>query len=686
MKRKKYGLILWILAALALIIATGEGWVYYARYNPNPLFHLLMAAENGFKVFLSSPTVSLASVLDSLKDISPLRWALAYAYAFSVFIAPLCTATALFIWAELVLRQLMSGWIKYKGTPILIFGWNETVRALVAGEYEDNTKKYQIHVVTAEKLSDADELWLLRHRAVPHQMDLLLVSGRRKKKLLGQFPFKQADRVLLMEDSPTRNISLYQSMVKDEDSLPDLAPATKYYCLCEDDATRAVIEAACDQRVADAKAKREQAEENAKAAEPGHATGEADGENVEDATCTEPDETESELILFSLAEMKADSIFSPLSEDAGPFKPLHDMNKSAQQDIHVLIVGFGAVGQQVLLQVLNLGVLSSRNRLCIDVVDLEADQKWSFFSNRFHPSVNASDKKNELRLTAPTADGELQIRFHQVDIRSQDFARLLEQLNGEMALTYTIVCTRQTDIGMHCIAELGKLAGSFPIALRMEQDLLALNYLKQKDSAPQKEQDDNPFKNMFPIAINDRILRISNICNDEREKRARQFHEIYSAIKSAIQPDEGEKWAELPMYKRRANVLLWRHQAVKEVFGKLRPAVLEGCFGENGTILRRQPGSRYCYCHDDRAATAKAISDQPKIRELAMTEHRRWCYIMAAQGWHFTEGQKVDARRETPCMTTWDKLCQNHPEMAIYDLIAYLTDNASLPEQAAKQQ
>lgn len=632
MKRKKYGPILWALAVAALIVATLEGWVYYAPYSHHPLFHLLLSAQNGFKAFLFSPTITLEQMLNSLTGVSPLQQALGYAYGLAVFTAPLCTATALLLWAELAAQKLMNVWRTRKGTPILIFGWNETVRTLVNGEHADGTTQYRLHVLTSEPLSDEDELWLFRHGAVPHQMDLLSVSEERGEKLLGQLPLSRVERVLLLESSPTRNFSLYR-MLTEDDSL--LGPDTKYYCLCEDDGTRSVIEDAYDQRSKDCK-------NRAKS-----------------------------LTLFSLAEMKADSIFSPLRENDGSFKPLHTVNTPDRRDVHLLIAGFGSVGQQVLLQAINLGALGSQSRLYIDVVDLAANHRRDLFLNRFHSSVNACADDNELLLKAPIADGELKIRFHQLNICGRSFARLLEQLDKEMPLTYAAVCTKHADTGMHCIVELKKLTGSFPIALRLENDLLAANYLKQSDGT---------FKEVFPIAVSDRLLRIANICDNERETRAEQFQKTYDAIK-LLKPGEepGEKSEKASptvpkMYQRRANILLFRHQAVKDAFGPLDPAVWERCFGEDGTILQRLSHNQYRLRHDTWADTVAAINAEPAIRELAMTEHRRWCYVMAAQGWRLAQ-RKDENRLETPYLTTWDTLCQEHPESAIYDLIAYLTND-----------
>lgn len=627
MKWKKYGPILWALALVSFIVATLEGIFYFARYSQYPLFRLLMTLENSCKAFVFAPTIKIGDVLAGLEGASPFQQAVGYAYGLAVFLAPLCTATALLLWAELAVRRLMNT-RQRKGAHVLIFGWNENVRTLVSGEYTGSSGQYQLHVVTAAKLSEGDELWLFRNGTVPHRMDLLTASGSRREKLFRQLPLQRVRRVLLMEDSSVWNFSIYRTLSENSSLFKD----AQYYCLCEDEAARSFIETACDELLMNGAEKR------------------------------------AEMTLFSLSELKADSIFSAVEGDDDSSMPLHTVNDPDRTDIHLLIAGFGTVGQEVLLQAINLGVLSSQNRLCVDVVDLDMDKKRDLFTNRFHTSVDAAPQEEELLVTAPTADGELRIRFHQTDVRGRGFSRLLERLNGDFPLTYAAICIEQVDIGMHCIVELKKLDGSFPIALRMENGPYAASYLKQ---------DNGVFKEVFPIAVSDHMLRISNICHEKREQMARQFHRVYESIQllppgaePSGQPPEGRPWTALKMYQRRANLLLYRHQAVKNIFGRLAPETRERCFGENGTILQRMGDGSY-RCRYEGRAMADAINAEPEIRELGMTEHRRWCYVMAMQGWRWGE-KKDEARRKTPYLTTWDVMCEEYPDVAIYDLMSYL--------------
>lgn len=409
MNWKKFTPIIRVLAIVSFAVATLEGFFYYyAQYGQYPLFHFLMVLENDIKTFAFNPVIEIGSMLFDPENASPFRLAVGYAYGLVVFIAPLCTLSALLIWAKLLVRRFMIGRQSGKKTPVLIFGYNENVQALLKGEHSAGSEQYQIHLITADPLDNDEELWLLRHGAVPHQSDLLSAPQALQQKFFEQLPMKKVRQVLFMEDSPIRNFSIYRMLIEDKNGLDKEAHC---YCLCEDEAIRCIIEDACDRRLT--------------------------GSGTEET----PD-----LTLFSLAEMKADSVFSALEDGSDSAMPLHTVNlgcspdRSDRLDVHLLIAGFGTVGQQVLLQAVNLGVLSSRNRLWIDAIDLDMDSKREQFTNRFHSSVYDSPREDELLLTAPAADGELRIRFHQADVMGRGFARLLERLNNEMPLTYAAVC------------------------------------------------------------------------------------------------------------------------------------------------------------------------------------------------------------------------------------------------------
>ena len=61
----------------------------------------------------------------------------------------------------------------------------------------------------------------------------------------------------------------------------------------------------------------------------------------------------------------------------------------------------------------------------------------------------------------------------------------------------------------------------------------------------------------------------------------------------------------------------------------------------------------------------------PPAREMMMLEHRRWCYVMALQGWSWAPKKNED-NLLTPYLTRWEALREQNPHMCPYDLIAFL--------------
>ena len=66
-----------------------------------------------------------------------------------------------------------------------------------------------------------------------------------------------------------------------------------------------------------------------------------------------------------------------------------------------------------------------------------------------------------------------------------------------------------------------------------------------------------------------------------------------------------------------------------------------------------------------------------------MLEHRRWCYIMALQGW--TWAPKKDAENlQTPYLTDWATMRTHFPNICLYDLIPFLVFDDDLLEKEVR--
>ena len=131
--------------------------------------------------------------------------------------------------------------------------------------------------------------------------------------------------------------------------------------------------------------------------------------------------------------------------------------------------------------------------------------------------------------------------------------------------------------------------------------------------------------------------------------------------------DKEENWRDLKLFKRDSNRDLSCHAQIKErairAFGD-RDALIQQYFGPEGVL--RKIGNRWVFEGTEKELVRR-INEDPFLREMAMLEHRRWCYAMASRGWRGTEGKKNETLRQNPCMVDWATLCEVKEDTCKYD-------------------
>ena len=364
---------------------------------------------------------------------------------------------------------------------------------------------------------------------------------------------------------------------------------------------------------------------------------------------------------------------------------------------HLLILGCGRVGSEVLSQAVNIGTVGGSDRLIIDVVDHQMLTAKKAFESRFRSSYIESDDSS-IRIAGEKADGELLVRFHSMELGTREFRELLQEISADMPVSYCAICVEDADTGMQCLnavlalqhGELDVPAADFPIVLRLEYDESVASVLAK---------DEDMFANVHTLSLAGDVMTMDNICEDDTEKVCIAFNAAYDALAggiceegsetgSIVRTDEAQalrNWQSLVHYKRESNRCLAYHDAVKRAILRKRYAalypdgkaaeaeqyrtVLEPYFGPEGSVFKSSGGS---YVYKDEETVLAAITGDELMKEMVMLEHRRWNYFMAMQGWGYTPGRKQEAAKLTPYLTNFDILLRDHASTVIYDLIPLL--------------
>ncbi len=634
MRKKLFNRILLFMAITSFAVAMVEGYFYYAEYEAFPMFRFMLMLQNSVEAFAFNADISLTSIIKNFSVQRPLFQVLVdYIYAVIVFVAPLCTMTFLYKVFETVLKWNIQLHKDKTSEKILIFGYNDRVKALLAKEKGLSAKhKRKIQIITAGEVPSYDELNLLEKGVTVISFECLGASGVKLKKFYRDIRIKQAAVILLMEETYSKNFSLYH-MLNESEEVPR---HVKLYCNCEEESIRRIIESYYDEAISERR------------------------------------EMRKDLELIDVTQIQARKILQehPLyAYYEGSQLPLDQWN------IHMLVLGFGKLGQQLVLQAMTQGVVHSENRILIDVVDTQIEELKSIFENHFS-SGYFEIEEDELRVKPGGADGELIIRFRKMDLRYKKFGTLLESLSEEGPFTYTAICLKDQDISLHCVLELERFFAKHDqeradIGIRMDVDQRVAQYLSQ---------DQNLHKNVFAMESIQHALSLNDILASDINEDAKEYAYIYSTMNvcgigeltlqgsSAPNKSKDEIWRELKLFQRDSNRDLSCHAAVKEraiqAFGD-RNVLLYRYFGPEG-VLKKVDG---CWVFEGtEEALVKQINEDPFLREMARLEHRRWCYAMAIRGWKGTKGPKREVLRENPCMVNWDQLCSTVPHTCKYDL------------------
>lgn len=276
----------------------------------------------------------------------------------------------------------------------------------------------------------------------------------------------------------------------------------------------------------------------------------------------QPQETRLEIKLFNVPELRIRDMFAMHPVTKVVQERLEEISAGSQETRmktfcegaerfrqHVLIAGFGVIGQEALLQALNLCVVHSEAEILIDVIDDHMESRVNAFMSRFgqsyvkrqsHGAEDGEERSwEEYELKEPECDGRLRLRFFHEDIMGEGFSRLLWQLleipedawakREQMArnpLTYAVVSITDPDISIHGMLEIRKCVARYqkqtriPIGVRVDEDEYIAQFLNQNGR----------YEEVFPISLSENVVRIEQILNENVERMAIEYHDCYCQI------------------------------------------------------------------------------------------------------------------------------------------------------------
>ncbi|WP_303824392.1 hypothetical protein [Ruminococcus flavefaciens] len=638
--RKNTTRLIFLLAVLSFLIATAQGIIYYKKYDS--FFKCLLVLQNSINAFGFKASVTIKDTVAFMKDNpSPLNKGIGYAYCIAVFTAPYCTISFIYKFLERLLRFIIFFRRDKNCHHIVVFGYNSDVKSMLKNNRSD-PKKTCIHIVTNEPIDNEEIYRLNKAGYVVHYADVLKAADSELRTLLAKTRIDIATNIILFETSSIRNFSLLQLFrlnEKDSEDRIKLAQGAKISCRCEEEGIGRLI--------------------------------------AEYYNSTAGTDAFFDLELVGLPEMQIHKMYSdhPIhSVYLGTDTPLKDWTA------HLLVAGFGQLGQQAVLQAMNLGVVHESNRIIIDVFDSNIKAKKAVFLNQLsRETFDMTDSSVILKSSA--ADGLLEINFHELNISHLSFYDTIRSKLDAEPYTYAVIALENIDLSVHCAIQLEELFNErglkLPILMRMDTDRRLAGYISAENSA------------LADVSlIDDRsiVITLDMIINREIDRLAKNYNHFYNNIKLITADETGtadnsdedpeQEWNRLRLFRRSSSKAAAYHDEIKnDIIPKLAAengaelsAKLEELIGRNGSLMR-YTGSAWQMNGTEEEVLEKLKQDSFAYG-LASLEHRRWCCYMASIGWR--SGERSDRFRRNPCLVPQQELMETNPEMCKYDLMSLM--------------
>ena len=630
-----------ILAIISFIIASLEGILYYM--NEDLFFRILLVLNNSVNAFAFKPSITLKDAIVHMNEnYDILHSVVCHVYGIAVITAPYCTIAVVYKVFEKMLRFVFNFRHNKNCEHIIIFGYNDSVKAIIKNHLPD--KNMCIHIVAPDTFSDEERYNLSRNGYIVHNFDILMADESEVKFLLDKAGADKTRDIILFDDNPINNFSILQIFCLRRGGRGYLLRnGTKITCRCEEDSISELI---------------------------------SDYYNI-----SKEENYGYDLELVSIPELQIRKMFSdvPLYSYY-----LNGKEKLSSWNTHMLILGFGSIGQQALLQAINLGVVHNDNSVTVDIFDKDIDNKMESFANRFNFDTFES-QGNSYRLKSSAADGKLTINCHKINVKFREFIETIRRKNFAEPYTYAVVAIDNVNTSVNCAMRLANIfdnneSPSTPIILRMNSDKRLAKYIRNNNQT---------FSDVRLLEDKSIVLSIDMILNKEINQKAKSFHSFYSNIQILSKGEEAGKknnespdalWNKSSMFKRDSSKALAEHEKTKQIifsqtaseFGISNiDAKIDELIGKNG-ILMNYDGYSW-HLNEDDDTFLRNLKNDSFAYHIAMMEHRRWCYFVASQGWK--NGIKRDDKRKIhTCLVPFSQLI-NDPsgrKTIKYDLMSLM--------------
>lgn len=629
MNRSKFRKTIIGLSVFVIIIFSIEGLLYYSSIQ-NAFFRVTLTVQNMMKAFSLSPYITQTDALTIITNdnLFSLTNIITYLYCLAIVIAPFCSLGFITMLLDKPINYIYS-----------LFKKNKPERMLIWGEGGEKTlfinalmKELRLTVVEPNFPKRELELQYIRNKI----SYAIYNDDLNPKTLFKEIKLRKYKSILLCDDDSIKNmltLKLILDFAGDSWELNNL----DIYIICDDHHIKELI-----------------------------------SEYFKNNTS---EDKKLEFINLKLIDPKEKAI-----QEHFKTVPLCQVNTKDKLDVHVAILGFGALGRHALLQSLNQGVLASNSKILIDVFDHNIDDTFAQFAKNFSHKIldNLEYRKKEIcigkavdyyvihfsqTLTSKDKcsnlelfgmDGEVELRFWRVGVETLSFRKILEDCNREMSFTYAISAFTSDKTSLDAVFALNQSLSSngtkIPVLIRHSNSSNLKEILENSEAKTKLDY--------HLINEDEKIYSLASLKNSETEEQTNNFHKEYCLFYDKLSKNKCNATEFIEKEYLEAQKPIETLKTYSSNYTSTLAQVLASCTWKK--LIEKN-----IYYYDP---TNSSDNDNEELQKM---EHRRWCLFMITQGYTYGEKKDTVIHKTHPNLCDWNTLKQTNPQTLAYDAIPF---------------
>ena len=299
-----------------------------------------------------------------------------------------------------------------------------------------------------------------------------------------------------------------------------------------------------------------------------------------------------------------------------------EISSPTANPIHLVIIGFGKAGQNILVQAAKIGHFPNGKKLEVTIIDKRASKKLDQFKRRYRNIDKICNLNQSITL----------------DIDSTETIDRMRELNRQHPISYITISLTDDHLdfvnGMLLFEELkNEEFKDIQIMVQMRNEIKLAKWINE---------DMNKYKNIFRFGNKESVASSDIIIGENLDKIAKEINNKY--IKKN---GKGNAWNRLSLFYRASNRAQADHIDTKlTIFNLYKKLASE--VSKEDTVLNKEEFNNM-------------VLHSEQFENVAMAEHNRWCAFHYLNGWN-TKQPNPDEERDDPqkkqhaCLVPYEEL------------------------------